>query len=179
MQRSTLIKLHLYVAAFLVPFIFIMAITGVMELLDIKAETYKEKIFSTSKDTLNFNSVTIKQDVAKLLAKIGGNPDFDHLKIKKKSLYTRPTYDIYYSFKIEGDNLNIYQYTPDLQKKLMAFHKGNGPPLYKLYQKLFAFGLIFVLLSGLWLGLTSDALRGKTLLVFFTGCVFYLILINL
>ena len=178
MARTTLIKFHLYVAAFLVPFLFMMSLTGVLEILGVEGKIHKEVIFTTNKDALNFKSVNIKNDVKILLIKINANPDFDHLKIKENKLYTRPNYNVHYAFKKVGDSLKVYQYTPSTLQKLKMLHKGNGPRLYKLYQQIFVYGLFFVLLTGLWLGLTSDSLRGMTIFIFLAGILLYYILIT-
>lgn len=178
MPRSSLVKLHLYVAAFLVPFLFMMSLTGVLEILDVEGKIHKEVIYTTNADALNFKSVNIKNDVILLLLKLHEDPEFSHLKIKKHKLYTRPNYNAHYAFKQVGDELKVYKYTPDLQTKLMMLHKGNGPRLYKIYQQIFVYGLFFVLLTGLWLGLTSDSLRNMTIFIFIAGILLYYILIT-
>jgi len=178
MVRSTLIKFHLYVAAFLVPFLFMMSLTGVLEILGVEGKIHKEVIFTTNQDALNFKSINIKNDVKVLLIKINANPDFDHLKIKETKVYTRPNYNVHYAFKKSGDSLKVYQYTPSTLQKLKMLHKGNGPRLYKLYQQIFVYGLFFVLLTGLWLGLTSDSLRNMTIFIFLAGILLYYILIT-
>lgn len=178
MQRRQLITLHLYAATFLIPFIFIMSLSGVLELLDVKGKMHKDLIYSSNKNAIDFKSKTIKQDIKNMLITIGVNADFKRLKIKNNKLYTLPNYTTHYAFKKNADDLKVYEYTPSIQLKLMSLHKGNGPTLYKLYQQIFVYGLFFVLLSGLWLGLTSAALRFKTILVLFSGIAFYLLLIN-
>ncbi len=178
MQRRQLITLHLYVSAFLVPMLFIMSLSGILELLDVKGEMYKDLIYSTDKDALDFKSRTIKQDIRDMLASIEVDYDFEHFRIRKGKLYTLPNYKIHYVFKKQGGYLRVYEYTPSTQFKLMALHKGNGPALYQLYQQIFVYGLFFVLLTGLWLGLTSPALRSKTIVIFLSGFVFYLLLIS-
>jgi len=65
-----------------------MSLSGVLELLGVKGEVYKELIFSMRRDAINFKSGTIKQDVQKMLTKINVNSDFDHVKIKKHTLYS-------------------------------------------------------------------------------------------
>lgn len=176
MQRSQLIKLHLYVAAFLFPFLFIMSLSDVLELLNIKGEMYKEQLYSTDDDAVDFNSRTLKGDVRKILSKLNVNTEFAHLKIKNNKLYTRPNYTTHYAFKKANGYLKVYEYKQSIQLKLMSLHKGNGPSLYKLYQQIFVYGLFFILISGLWLGITSSALRSKTIMVFISGTIFYLII---
>jgi len=173
--RATLKKLHLYIAAFLVPFIFLMSLSGGLEILGVKGNTDKELIHTASKNSLNFNSPTIQQDVENLLEIIGVDTDIDHLKIANNTIYTRPTYTTYYALKRKGGKLNVYKYTPDFIKKLMVLHKGNGPAFYQFFQKLLVIGLLIVLSIGLWLGLATKKTRNKTILTFIAGAGLYLI----
>jgi hypothetical protein len=52
---------------------------------------------------------------------------------------------------------------------MMELHMGHGPLAFKNFQKFFALGLIFIILSGLWLGLSSSRLRRRTLAAAGTG----------
>lgn len=112
-----------------------------------------------------------------MLQSINADPDFNKIRVKDGKLYTRPNYTTHYAFKKENGLLKIYEYSPSIQFKLMSLHKGNGPKLYQLYQQIFVYGLFFVLVSGLWLGLSSKALRSKTIYIFLLGSTFYLFLI--
>lgn len=176
LQRNQLITLHLYIATFLVPFLFLMSLSGVLELLDIKGSTQKTLIYSTTKDAINFKSRSIVQDVKNILNKAGIKTDFSRIKIKKTRLNTLPNYSTHYVLKITETHLNVYEYKPSVVTKLMSLHKGNGPAIYKYYQKFSVFGLFFVLITGLWIGLASSKLRSKTLTIFISGLVFYLVI---
>ncbi|MEH6569550.1 MAG: hypothetical protein V7709_10765, partial [Halioglobus sp.] len=58
-------------------------------------------------------------------------------------------------------------------------HKGHGPSAFKTFQKAFAVGLLFIILSGLWLGISAGRLRQSTLLTATAGAlVFALLLFN-
>ena len=155
-----------------------MSLSGVLDLLGVDSKINKLLIHTTNENALNFKSQTIRQDVKNLLAEVNEDSDFDGIRFKNNKLYTQPNYRQHYAFKKNNGLLKIYQYTPNLQFKLMSFHKGNGPKLYKIYQKIFVYGLFFVLVSGLWLGLTSKALKSKTIIVFIIGCLFYILLIS-
>jgi len=176
LQRSQLVTLHLYVAAFLVPFLFLMSLSGVLELFDIKGDTQKTLIYSTDKGAINYNSRNINQDVKAILLKAGIDADFSRVKIKKSRLNTIPNYSTHYVLKLTETHLNVYEYKPSALTKLMSLHKGGGPKLYRLYQKYSVFGLFFVLITGIWLGISSPKLRGKTSMVLILGVVFYFVI---
>ena len=51
---------------------------------------------------------------------------------------------------------------------------GHGPGAYKTYQQVFAAGMLFIMLSGLWLGLSSVRLRASTALISGSGLALFL-----
>ena len=53
---------------------------------------------------------------------------------------------------------------------------GHGPVAYKTYQKIFAAGMLFIILSGLWAGLSSTKLRGPTAAVAGGGLLVFALL---
>ena len=173
--RALLRKFHLYIAAFLFPFIFLMALSGGLELLGVEGKTNKKLLLSINANSLDFNSPTLKQDITALFRKHGIDANIDHLKRRKNAVYTRPRYYRYYSIKVRQNRIKIYQYTPDLIKRFMTLHKGNGPTLYIIYQKIMVFGLLLILLAGLWLGLGSALTRNNTIIVFVAGFVFFIL----
>ncbi len=175
--RATLRNLHLYIAAFLVPFIFLMALSGGLEILGIKGETSRELLHKVSLSRLNFRSPTITQDVRKLFKELAIDATITRVRRKNRSLYTRPSYAGYYGLKIRGDYIKIYKYTPDIVRRLMTLHKGGGPAIYQFYQKLMVFGLLIILSIGLWLGLTSVKTRKNSAIIFIVGAGFYLLII--
>ena len=58
----------------------------------------------------------------------------------------------------------------------MELHMGHGPGLFKNFQKMFALGLLLIILSGLWLGLSSSGLRRRTLVISSAGAAVFLLL---
>ncbi|MDG2441878.1 MAG: hypothetical protein P8M13_01330, partial [Luminiphilus sp.] len=66
---------------------------------------------------------------------------------------------------------------PSLQKRMIELHMGHGPAAYKIYQQFFAAGMLFVMLSGLWLGLSSDRLRKTTLITSSSGLLLFAVLV--
>jgi len=51
---------------------------------------------------------------------------------------------------------------------------GHGPTAYKTYQQVFAAGMLFIVLFGLWLGLSCARLRLCTAVIWGTGVLLFL-----
>jgi hypothetical protein len=62
---------------------------------------------------------------------------------------------------------------------MMELHMGHGPTSFKTFQKFFAVGMLFIILSGLWLGLSSARLRRNTGMAAGTGLAVFLLLVLL
>jgi hypothetical protein len=89
-------------------------------------------------------------------------------------LITRPTTRPFYTLDIRGDEITVRYNEPSLQKRMIELHMGHGPTAYKRYQQVFAAGLLFIMLSGLWLGLSSARLRVSTALISGSGLLLFL-----
>ena len=94
-------------------------------------------------------------------------------------LYTRPTSREHYEIVVSGEGLNINKNSPSLQKSLVELHKGHGPRLFKTAQKFMAGGLLLVLLTGAWLGLSSRILRTRTSIMIGIGTIATIVLATL
>lgn len=53
----------------------------------------------------------------------------------------------------------------------LELHRGHGPTTFKTFQNAFMIGPGFIILSGLWLGISNARLRRSTLLTVATGAV--------
>jgi hypothetical protein len=72
---------------------------------------------------------------------------------------------------MQPDGLVVSFNEPSIQSKLIELHKGHGPEIFKTFQKLIAVGLLFVVLSGFWLGVSSPSLRLNTLVITSAGVI--------
>jgi hypothetical protein len=102
---------------------------------------------------------------------------FSYVITRGDTLYTRPTSRLYYGLKVDGDSITVTRNEPSFVKKLQELHFGHGPSLYREFQKVFAAGMVFIILSGLWLGLSSPRLRRNTLISVGAGVVVFFALI--
>ena len=67
--------------------------------------------------------------------------------------------------------------TLELQARMIELHKGHGPTIFKTFQKVFALGMVFIMVSGLWLGLTAPRLVRNTTISFGAGLALFLVLV--
>ena len=171
MSRNFFIQAHLLVAALFTPVILLMAISGGLYLLGIKGNIDQTELTAPPGAVINLESAALQEDVSQLIAQIDPEYTFEYLKIKGNTLFTRPTSKIHYELKLAGSDISIFRNQPSLQNALVELHKGHGPAAYKTLQKVMAGGLIFVLLTGMWLGLSSRILRVKTLTMLAIGVV--------
>jgi hypothetical protein len=161
-MRKTWINLHLYVAAFFLPLVLLVSISGGLYLVGIKGTVDTATHALPASAQLDFASDTLIQDVRSLLASQGMDADFEYLKVSGGRVTTRPTSRDHFILSHSGAQLVLQTASPNLQSRLIELHKGHGPGWFKTLQKAFAVGLAFVVLSGAWLGLSAPALRVPT-----------------
>lgn len=176
MQRKLLVSIHLYLAAFFTPLVLIMAISGGLYLLGVKGSVDKNTVTTVAGEQLNLMPGEEQARVTELLRKAGIDADFDYVKNAGPAVITRPTHQTYYELKDSADGVVVSRMQPDLMASLMELHKGHGPQIFRVFEMLFALGLVFIMLSGLYLGLQSPLLKKKTLLLSGSGLLVFVVL---
>ena len=174
MTRTLLIKLHLYLSAFFSAAIVLVAVSGGLYLIGIKGSIQQTPVgaLSTGSQLLQDPS---EANVHAALASLGVSDfEFEYVKQKGSQLITRPTTRPFYTLDISGDEAVVQYNEPSLQKRMIELHMGHGPTAYKTYQQVFAAGMLFIILSGLWLGLSSARLRLSTAVISGTGVLLFL-----
>lgn len=169
MTRKFWIAVHLYGAAFFGPLLSMMAISGGLYLWGIKGQVEKTPIATESSQRLNLDAKNLEAEVRSLLANAGIEHEFQYVKRKENQLFTRPTSRDHYQFVVGDAGVTATFNEPDLQKRLVELHLGHGPVWFKHLQKVMAAGILLVVLSGAWLGLSSPVLRTRTWLVTLAG----------
>ncbi len=179
MDRKLLISIHMYLSAFFAPAVLLVAISGGLYLVGIKGEVEEETIFRSEESTIDSSAASLRDDVAALLGTAGVKSyDFEYVKVSGATLYTRPTSTEHYILHLANDGVEVIRARPSLQKRMIELHKGHGPTAFKTFQKFFAAGLVFIMVSGLWLGLSATRLRRSTLVTVSAGAaVFGLLLL--
>ena len=174
MARALLIKLHLYCSAFFAAAIVLVAVAGGLYLIGIKGT-----IEQTSVGTLATGQQLLlgpsEAKVQAALASLGVSDfEFEYVKQKGSQLITRPTTRPFYTLDISGEDAVVRYNEPSLQKRMIELHMGHGPTAYKAYQQVFAAGMLFIILTGLWLGLSSARLRFSTAVISGAGVILFL-----
>ncbi len=175
MSRKLWINIHLYLAAFFAPMLLLVAVSGGLYLIGEKGNVEKEAIALPADTQLDPNSKALKPQIEQLLSAAGIDHSFEYVKVKGNTLFTRPTSRTHYQFNISDAGVRATRNEPDLQGSMIELHKGHGPTLFKTLQKALAVGLLIIVLSGLWLGLTSAGLRLTTSLVTGLGLVAFIL----
>jgi hypothetical protein len=176
MSRKVIVKIHLYLATFLAPIILMIAISGGLYLFGSKGETIKSHVYTGSADEINLKAEDINAEVNRVFQKVGIEHDFEYIKGNSKVAYTRPTSRDYYVLSIKGDDFNIVKEEPDFIKSIVELHKGHGPTSFKTLQKFTAFGLVFILVSGLWLAFITPSMRKNAIVLTLSGLATFLLL---
>jgi hypothetical protein len=167
----------MYLSAFFAPAVLLVALSGGLYLVGIKGSVEQEIIYS-SDTTLDTQSASLDADVIELLDRAGVHDySFEYLKVKGSTIYTRPTSAEHYVINLTADSMELIHANPSLQSRMVELHKGHGPTAFKTFQKLFAVGLVFIILSGLWLGISAARLRRSTLTIAGAGLVIFALLL--
>jgi hypothetical protein len=175
-MRRTLINLHLYAAAFLAPMFLLVAISGGLYLIGNKGSVDSTELTLAKDAELDPGSASLEDDIRVLLEDAGVEFSFEYVKVSGNSVTTRPTSRTHFVFSVSDGVVAAVRNEPNLQKSMIELHKGHGPTLFKEFQKVLAVGLLFVVLSGMWLGISSKGLRLPTLAVSGAGLVLFVIL---
>ena len=174
MTRTLLIKLHLYLSAFFSAAIVLVAVSGGLYLIGIKGSIQQTPVGAVAAGPQLLQDPS-EANVQSALASLGvSNFEFEYVKQKGSQLITRPTTRPFYTLDISGDEVVVQYNEPSLQKRMIELHMGHGPTAYKTYQQVFASGMLFIILSGLWLGLSSARLRLSTAMISGTGLLLFL-----
>jgi hypothetical protein len=173
MSRKLLVTIHLYLAAFFAPLVIAMAVSGGLYLVGVKGEMTTTVVANLGGVSLNADSATLATDVNKVLQQVGIIANFEQVKARDNSFQTRPSSRTHYLLRQNSDGVEIREVSPDLQAAMMELHKGHGPAMYKQLQKVFAVGLLFIILSGLYLGLMSPMYRIKTVVISAFGLLLF------
>jgi len=175
--RRLMINIHMYLSAFFAPAILFIAISGGSYLLGFKGNKTEEIVYYNHTSQVNFESETLDEDVIKILRNASIDSQHEYIKVSENKIITRPTTRTHYELKIKGNGkLELKEITPDLQNRMIELHKGHGPGVFKNYQQIFAIGLLFIVISGLWLGMSARGLRVQSILTFLLGGILFLIL---
>ena len=179
LNRSFFISLHMYLAAFFAPFIFLVSMSGGLYLIGVKGSVEQTPVFQSVDYAIDTGAEDLKSRVDALLTAAGVTGyEYEYVKVKGDTLYTRPTSREHYVINL-GEGVEVIRAQPSLQSAMIELHKGHGPTTYKTFQKLFAMALLLIVSSGLFLGLSATRLRPRTLATSLAGFAAFTLLVLL
>lgn len=170
MNRKLFLTIHLYLAAFFLPFLLLMPITGVSYLLGEKGANVSSVEFSVNEIPPTDKS---QQDAWIRSQFKEQNIDFDweYIKYNLNDLILRPSSKDHYVLSVQDNKTDFIKIEPNLLLKLIELHKGHGPKLFKWLEISAGLGLIFITISGIFLSFYSRSLRKKFLLPLLIGTI--------
>jgi uncharacterized iron-regulated membrane protein len=177
MSRKFFVSIHLYLAAFFSPIVIVMAVSGGLYLLDYKGEISRTVVGQVAGVRLDADSETLHAEVVALLVSLNIDTQVEEVRVGGDSFNTRPSSRVSYSLRQTDTGIEVEELNPNLQAIMMELHKGHGPAIYVVLQKIFALGLVLIMLSGLYLGWMSSMYRGKTLLLSGLGLLVFVSLV--
>lgn len=175
-SRGFWASVHLCVAAFLAPVVLLMALSGGLYLLGIKGKVNEIPVSLASGASLDIAAPDLEAAVRRLFKDAGIEYRFEYLKREDGTLTTRPTSRVYYVLRVGQDGVQATRNEPDVQKRLIELHKGHGPTAFKTLQKILAAGLIAIVGTGFWLGLSSVGLRARMAAISAVGLLLFIVL---
>ena len=165
MSRKLFVSIHLYLAAFFSPVVIIMAVSGGLYLLDYEGEVIRTEVGHVASAKLDASSHTLSSDVVAVLAALNIRTRVEEVRVRGDNFYARPSSRQNYTLRQTESGVDVEVANPDLQAAMMELHKGHGPKIYVLFEKIFALGLVLIMLTGLYLGWMSPMYKRKTLLI--------------
>ena len=176
MFRKTIITLHLVLAAFFAPILIITGLSGGLYLLSEKGNVEQQEIYRGEMAGLELGSNEVENQIRQFILTQNIDHEFEYIKGNNKLAYTRPTSKQHLLFQLKDEQLVVTKRTPDLVASIIELHKGHGPRAFKTFQKFMALGLLLILLSGLYLGLTSPLYKYRTIFISGLGVALFVFL---
>ena len=175
-MRRKLILLHLVFAGVMAPAFLLLAVSGGLYLLGVKGQTTATELPVAEGAALDLDAADIDAEARRFLAAAGIDHDFAYVKHRGETLDLRPTSRTYLVLAADEDGARVTRHVPDLQKSMIELHKGHGPQLFKLYQKMVAVALIGVVLGGVVVGLLAPVWRRTTVVSVVVGTLVFALL---
>ena len=176
MTRHLCTLVHLCVAAFLAPVVLLMAVSGGLYLFEIKGKVTETPVDLAPGASLDLTAADLEAAVRQLLSDADIAHRFEYLKREDGTLTTRPTSRVHYVLRVDEGGVRATRNEPNMQKRLIELHKGHGPTAFKTLQKVLAAGLLVVVSTGFWLGLSAVGLRVRMASVAAAGLLLFILL---
>ena len=178
MKRMTIIKVHLMLAGFFLPFLLITPLSGGLHLAGEKGSFVEGEKF-VIQERLPETQALLENRVWEIFREQGISYEFEYAKMRPNGADLRPTSKPFYRIRYKDDGTHFIYVTPNIWAHLMELHKGHGPRGYKWLQIFFAIGLLCIGISGVYLAFTLTPHRKPLFISAGFGIALFLLLHNL
>lgn len=161
--RKTMVTVHLALAAFFLPWMLILPISGAAHLWDLEGEPTREEAFritATAPDDEGAREAFFREQFATL----DPNFSFEYVRASRGDFTFRPSSRVHYTAKQAGEEIVFTRVDPPWLNRFMELHKGHGPWIMRWFEAFFGVALVLTTLSGVWLGWTVPSYR-RTMLI--------------
>ena len=170
-KRSTLISIHLILAALFLPLMLILPLSGSAYIFGWHGSATTEELVVLN-EAMPEDEAEREAFFREVFAEHAPGYDFAYMRGRGNSVMFRPTTRTYYTAETRDDGTTLVERVrPSLLKRLIELHKGHGPRLMRWFEGAFGVALIFTALSGLWLAWTVKKYRKQTIIAFVIGSV--------
>jgi uncharacterized iron-regulated membrane protein len=172
MKRAFWIQLHLLLAAFFLPLMLMMPLSGTLYLLGFKGEQNVVEAFRVPGPYPAEASADEQEAwVRARFAEQKVDFDFEYIRAGKGEWVFRPSSRVHFAAKQVESEVVFSRLEPDLQKRLMEIHMGHGPQLMKQLTIGFGLALILTALSGVYLAWGIASYRARAGIAFGVGAL--------
>jgi hypothetical protein len=182
MKRNVFIKIHLVLAATILPVVLMYVITGALYTAEYKPSSHGEAFDVQLDAPLTRNVELLKSVVHKALIQRDIEDPDGKTKFKrdkkhggKKFVWQGDNHTVsMWSHKDDRSIVSIEVSTPSWYKRLMWLHKAKASDAFDIFSIVVAIILIFVLITGVIVGLQVKLFRGLTLYSMGFGSLLFL-----
>lgn len=168
--RPIMIQFHMLVAAFFMPLMLLMPLSGGLYLWGEKGSQEKEEVFMIN-DPVPAEESQMKLFFEGQFVKNKIEYRFEYIKVNGADYIFRPTNKIHYMATLENDTLKMYKVNSSWVKRIIEMHKGHGPRWLRNFAMIFALALLLVSISGVVLGLLVPKYRWSVMMAMIGGAI--------
>lgn len=183
MDRKILVKLHLIMAAVALPLLLMFAITGGLYTLEYKPSSEKKEYRVTMSAPLDGNVERMKDIVRQELSKHNLDAPMGKAKVKRsgssyKMKWAGKNHSVNFRVSSRDNTVAVIEVkTPSWYNRLMRLHKGKGGDLFDAFAIAMSVFVVFILLTGVWIGLKTPTYKALTVKALSLGSVLFLAMV--
>ncbi len=183
MDRKNLVKIHLMMAAVALPLLLMFVITGGLYTFEYKPSSETKEYRMTMSAPLDGDVEKMKNIVRQVLSEHDLGVPTGKAKVKRSGR----SYKMKWSGKNHSVKLRVSSRdhrvavievkTPSWYHRLMRLHKGKGTDLFDIFSITMSIFVVFILFTGVWIGLKTAAYKALTVKALGLGTALFLVMV--